>query len=207
MANHPPASRYDRVAIVLHWLIGLALLGQIAFGFLLDEIAPRGTPERSNVINLHKSIGIVLGLLILLRLGWRLAHRPPDWPRALSGWQRRAATFVHRALYVCMVVMPLSGYVASNFSKRGVKFFGIDLPPWGPDIKIVYDALNQVHIVTAWIFTALIVLHVLAALRHATIARDGVFARMWPWGRSSPQPPTEPSPARATEPVRPRENA
>ena len=185
MANQPPASRYDRVAIVLHWLIGLALLGQIAFGFLLDEIAPRGTPERSNVINLHKSIGIVLGLLILLRLGWRLAHRPLDWPRALPGWQRRAATFVHRALYVCMVVMPLSGYVASNFSKRGVKFFGIVLPPWGPDLPTVYTVLNGLHVATAVVFSVLIAGHVAAALKHVWVDRDEVFARMWPGRRAA----------------------
>jgi len=197
--------RYDRVAAALHWLIGIALLGQITFGFLLDDIAPRGTVSRGPVINLHKSFGIVLAVLIVLRLAWRLAHRPPPLPRSMPEWQRIAARWSHRALYACMIVMPVSGYVGSNFSKRGVKFFGIDLPPWGPDIKIVYDALNQVHIVTAWIFTALIVLHVLAALRHATIARDGVFARMWPWGRSSP--PGKPSPARATEPIRPPEKA
>jgi len=66
-AAAPPA-RYDRVAAWLHWLIGLALLGQIAFGFLLDEIAPRGTPGRMPTINLHKSFGLVLAIVVIARL-------------------------------------------------------------------------------------------------------------------------------------------
>ena len=181
-------SRYDRVAITLHWLIGVALLAQVAFGFLLSSIAPRGTPARAEVINLHKSFGIVLALLILVRLAWRLAHRPPRLPDTMPQWQRRAAAFSHRALYTCMVVMPLSGYVASNFSKRGVKFFGTPLPPWGPDLPQVYDVFNGIHVVTAFIFTTLIAVHVAAALKHALVDRDGVFSRMW----LRPRAPTEP---------------
>ncbi|MEP6503224.1 MAG: cytochrome b [Betaproteobacteria bacterium] len=179
------AGRHDPVAAALHWLIGLALLAQIVFGFLLDDIAPRGTPSRAAVINLHKSFGIVLGVAIVLRLGWRLAHPPPAWPGSMPAWQRRAAAWGHGALYACMVVMPLSGYVGSNFSKYGVKFFGVALAPWGPELPGVYEALAGVHAVTGWIFAALIAGHVLAALQHAFVAHDGIFARIWPW-RTSP---------------------
>jgi len=76
-------SRYDAVAVALHWLIGVALLAQITFGFLLDEIAPRGTPSRSAVINLHKSFGLVLGVAILARVAWRLGHGAPPWPATM----------------------------------------------------------------------------------------------------------------------------
>jgi cytochrome b561 len=188
-------TRYDRVAIALHWVIGVALLAQIAFGFLLDDIAPRGTPARAGLINLHKSSGMVLGLLIVLRLAWRLAHRPPQWQGSMPRWQRRAAEISHRALYVCMVAMPLSGYVASNFSKHGVKFFGMPLAPWGPDLPQVYDFLGGVHIVTAFAFAALIAVHVGAALKHALVDRDGVFLRIWP----KPQ-----APARSLDVAAPR---
>ena len=97
-------------------------------------------------------------------------------------WQQRAAEWGHRALYICMLVMPLSGYIASNFSKFGVKFFGIALPPWAVESKPIYDVFNTIHIVTAWILTLLIVGHVLIALKHALIDRDGLFARMWSAG-------------------------
>ena len=172
--------RYDRVAIALHWLIGAALLAQIAFGFLLDELGPRGTPARGAVINLHKSCGLVLFALILVRIAWRRGHPPPALPLALPGWQARATHAVHHALYACMVVMPLSGYIASNFSKHGLKFFGIALAPWGPDSPAVYAFFNGLHDATALAFALLIAGHVLAALRHALIDRDGLFQRMWP---------------------------
>jgi cytochrome b561 len=176
-----PAARYDRVAVALHWLIAAALLAQIGFGFLLDDIAPRGTPARSGVINLHKSFGMVLGVLIVLRLAWRLAHRPPPLPGTLPPWQRRAAKLSHRLLYACMLVMPLSGYVASNFSRRGVVFFGTPLAPWGPDLPAVYAFLGGVHQVTAVVLVGLITVHVAAALKHALVDRDGVFRRMAPF--------------------------
>jgi cytochrome b561 len=186
------ADRYGRVASALHWLIGLALIGQLAFGFSLDELAPRGTPARGVVINLHKSAGMVLGLLIALRLAWRLAHRPPGWPFGMPVWQRRAARLGHIALYVCMVVLPVSGYVGSNFSKHGVKFFGHPLAPWGADLPRLYEALNLLHVFTAWLFTLLVAGHVAVALKHAFIDRDGVFGRIWPWTAprvSSPDTP------------------
>ena len=173
--------RYGRVAAALHWLIGAALLVQIGFGFLLDEIAPRNTPMRGAVINLHKSIGITLGVLIVLRLLWRLRHRPPDWPAAMAPWQRRAARLGHGALYACMLLMPTSGYIASNFSKYGVKFFGTAVPPWGPDLPAVYAVFNGLHVATAFVFTALIIGHVSVACKHALIDRDTVFSRIWPW--------------------------
>ena len=158
--------KYDPVAVALHWAIGLALIGQIAFGFLLDDLAPRGTPARAGVINLHKSLGLVLLALVAARLGWRLAHRPPPWPPGVPRWQRGAAEWGHRALYACMLLMPLSGYVASNFSRHGVKFFGLALAPWGPDLPAVYRFLVGVHDATAVLFAVLIAGHIAAAAWH-----------------------------------------
>lgn len=186
----PGSARYGRVAIALHALIGAALLLQIAFGFLLDELAPRGTPARAGVINLHKSCGVVLGLLVVVRLAWRLTHPPPPWPQRLARWQRRAARLGHAALYACMVAMPLSGYLGSNFSRHGLRFFGTVLAPWGADRPAVYAFLNGLHGVTAWAFAALVAGHVAVALHHGLVARDGVVRRMSPRPRfSSSTPP------------------
>ncbi|HWH81964.1 MAG TPA: cytochrome b [Burkholderiaceae bacterium] len=175
------SERYGRVASALHWLIGVLLLAEIAFGFLLDDIAPRGTPARAGVINLHKSTGMVLGVLVLVRLVWWLTHRPPAWPTSMPAWQGRAARLNHGVLYACMLLLPLSGYVGSNFSKYGVKFFGYTLAPWGPDSPAVYKALNTTHDVLGWVLSVLVALHVLAALKHALIDHDQLFARIWPW--------------------------
>jgi len=170
---------YSRTAILLHWVLAALLLGQIAFGWYLEEI-PRGTPARSIYVNFHKSSGMVLGLLILFRSYWRLTHPAPELPASQPAWERTGARVSHWALYACMLIMPLSGYIASNFSKWGVNFFNaVKLPAWGVESEAVYNVLNTTHIVTSYVFVTLIVIHVLAALRHVML-RDGVFNRMWP---------------------------
>jgi len=171
--------RYTRTAIALHWLLVIALLAQIGFGWFLEGV-PRGTPARTIYVNLHKSTGMVIGSIILLRLYWRLRHPAPPLPQSLPGWERIAAGWSHALLYACMIIMPLSGYIASNFSKFGVNFFNsLKLPPWGIDDPAIYSVFNTTHVITSFVFVTLITLHVLAALRHA-VARDGVLARMWP---------------------------
>ena len=176
-------SRYTRTAIALHWLLALAILGQILFGWYLDEI-PRGTPERSWYVNLHKSTGLTLGLLIIFRFTWRWFHQPPPLPASMAAWERIAAETSHRLLYACMLIMPLTGYVASNFSEYGVRYFNaILLPPWGLDDPGIYSFLKGAHVVTSYIFVALIGVHVISALRHVVL-RDGIFQRIWPMRRS-----------------------
>jgi cytochrome b561 len=178
----PPsdASRYTRTAIALHWIVAAVILFQIGYGWYLTGI-PRGVPARSVVVNLHKSIGVTVGLLIFLRLAWRATHPAPAFPPTMHAWEARFAPWVHRALYVCMLVMPLSGYAASNFSKYGIRYFGLVLlAPWGVDSKPVYAVLNSIHVATSYVFVALIAGHVLAALKHALVDRDAVMERMWP---------------------------
>src|SRR5262249_21852146 len=107
-------SAYGTGAAVLHWLIGVLLLGQIGFGWFLETI-PRGVPARGFYVNLHKSTGLTLALLILIRIVWRLTHPAPPMPAVMPVWERVAARWSHWVLYACMLVMPLSGYIASNF--------------------------------------------------------------------------------------------
>lgn len=166
--------------MLLHWLVAFLLLGQFALGLYLESI-PRGVPARGYFVNLHKSTGLLIGLLILVRLGWRLTHTPPPLPVSVPRWQQQAATVSHCLLYVLMLVMPLSGYLASNFSKHGVNFFNsIKLAPWGSDDKLIYAIFNQTHIVSSWLLLALVLVHVLAALKHLLLDHDSVFFRMLP---------------------------
>jgi cytochrome b561 len=189
-------ARYTATAIALHWLIALLLLGQFAFGLALDDI-PRGTPARGYYVNLHKSSGILIGLLILLRLGWRLTHTPPPLPASMPRWQRRAARFSHVLLYACMLALPLSGYLGSNFSKHGVKFFNlVRWAPWGPDDKTLYAFFNGAHHLAALLLALLVAVHVLAVAKHMLIDRDGLLLRMWPQrgvrpGRATGRHPVE----------------
>ena len=166
--------------MLLHWLVALLLLGQFAFGWYLQDI-PRGVPARGYFVNLHKSTGLLIGLLILMRIGWRLTHTPPPLPVSVPRWEQQAAAATHYLLYVLMLVIPLSGYLASNFSKHGINFFNsIKLAPWGNDDKLLYAIFNQTHIVSSWLLLALVLVHVLAALKHLLVDHDTVFSHMLP---------------------------
>jgi len=172
-------NRYNHVAVVLHWAIGVALLAQIVLGWSMIEIPKNPVGVRAFWFNLHKSTGITIGLLIFGRIGWRLAHAAPNLPAKLPRWQRRAARASHVLLYVCMVTMPLTGFLGSSFSNFPIKYFGVPLPNWGWDVPVLKAAFSAIHLGVACVFVALIVVHVTAALRHLR-ARDGVFDRMWP---------------------------
>ena len=99
-------------------------------------------------------------------------------PLSLAAWQQRLAASSHHLLYLLMLVLPLSGYLASNFSKHGVKFFNLlALPPWGSDDKAIYAVFNQSHKISVVLLLALVALHLLAALWHG-LRRDGIFSRI-----------------------------
>ena len=178
-AISPPVdARYGRAATLLHWVIGAALLGQLAFGWILGQF-PRGSPARAAAVNLHKSTGLILAILILLRVIWRIRHSPPAYPANISRRQATAVRAGHLLLYFCMIAMPLSGYLASNFSRHGIKFLNqVQLAPWGPDNKAIYGLLNGTHDVLGAVFSALVIGHILLALYHAFVARDGLSSRM-----------------------------
>src|SRR6267143_106073 len=172
--------RYSRTAILLQWLIAAAVLGQIAFGWYL-QLIPRGVPDRTIFVNFHKSTGLVIGLLIVLRLAWRLTHTPPPLPESMPAWERSAARVNHVLLYACMLIMPIAGYTASNFSKYGVKSFtAVLLTPWGPDARHLSAFFNGLHVGTSFVLVTLIAIHVLAAAKHLIFPRHGILRRMLP---------------------------
>src|SRR3977135_1029707 len=172
--------RYSRTAILLHWLIALAVLGQIAFGWYL-QLIPRGVPDRAVFVNFHKSTGLVIGLLIVFRLAWRLTHTPPPRPESMPAREPSAARLNPALAYACMLIMPIAGYTASNFSKFGVKLFNaVLLPPWGVDDRGVYAFFNGLHVATSYVFVTLIAVHMLAAAKHPVFPRHGILRRMLP---------------------------
>src|SRR5438046_10618905 len=101
--------RYTRTAMTLHWLIAAAVLGQIAFGWYLEQI-PLGAPPRTAVVNFHKSTGLVIGLLIVFRLVWRLTHTPPPLPGSMPAWGRSAARGKHALMSACILRSRVSRY-------------------------------------------------------------------------------------------------
>ena len=126
--------RYTWQAITLHWLLALLIIGMLWLGFSLEDI-PRNTPARAFYVNLHKSIGVLVLLLALLRLAWRARHKAPAPLAGTPRWQARAAGWSHGLLYLFTLVQALSGYLGSAFGKYGVKFFSLPVSQWGWESK------------------------------------------------------------------------
>ena len=162
--------RYSTTAIVLHWLIGIALLGQITFGFLLDDLAPRGTPDARRGRSTCTSRSASCCWLLIACAAAVAAARtaPPPWPATMPPWQQRAAAIGHRALYVCMVVMPLSGCDRVELQQARHPLLRPPLAaararPAGR-LRILQHPARRHRV---GIFTALIAGHVAIALKHA----------------------------------------
>lgn len=177
------ATRYDAVAVSLHWAIAVMVLAQVALGWWMTDLPEEGGGQRE-WFNLHKSLGITLGLLAVVRLAWRASHPAPPFPAALPAWQRTAARLTHGALYACLLVLPVTGYLGSSFSGYPVRYFGWTLPAWGWEWPAAKEALSAVHLGATWLLSLLVIVHVAGALAHLA-RRDGVFQRMWPNGRDA----------------------
>lgn len=179
MNNNTAARGYTSLAVLLHWLIAIGVFVMIGIAWYMVDI-PKGAPDRSFWFNLHKSIGVTVGVLVLVRIAWRLGHTPPPLPASMPSWEVTAAKISHGLLYACLLVMPTVGFIASNFTKYGVKYFGIQIGPFFAENQGLRDALQEVHEITSYILVVVIVVHVLAAFKHLIVDKDGVFQRMLP---------------------------
>jgi len=193
-----PVAKYTKTAIILHGVVGLLLIGMLVLGAFMHEV-PKDLPKvdsvdfmnlgiytvqfsealtpRSFYFNLHKSIGITVFALILIRLFWRMTHSAPAFPATMKAWEKTVAELVHKALYFLMLAMPVSGIVMATYSKYGIKWFGIPLIK-GLDNEGLREIFQEVHEVLAWTLVVLIVLHALAAIKHKLVDKDDVMSRM-----------------------------
>ena len=170
------AHRYTTTAIVLHWVLAVALLGAVGVGTYMTDLPL--SPQRLKLYNWHKWAGITLLALSALRLLWRLAHPPPP-EVPMPAWQARLSRLTHRALYGLFFAVPLVGWAYSSAAGFPVVWFGVlQLPDFVPVDKALADWLKPWHGRLAWTLMALATLHVAAALKHQLIDRDGLMARM-----------------------------
>jgi cytochrome b561 len=171
-------SRYSMPAIVLHWAMAVLLVGQVAVGLYMVEL-PKRTPEVAYYYGLHKSFGLIALVLIAVRLWWRVRTRPPA-AHNTSAVQERAASMVHRLMYACMVMIPLSGFIGSNFGKYPVKFFGYALPQLGWESPAVQAFFRYTHAAFVWLLCVLVAVHLLAVVLHLAKSGGGSLRRMLP---------------------------
>ena len=180
-----PIDSFNKTAILLHWGVAFLLMAQFLIGLDMVDIPKGPDSSRPFWFNIHKSIGIVLGCLILFRLYWRLRSGVPDSPAGSPSWERFAANLSHMLLYFCMILMPISGLVGSLFSKYDLLFVGIKIPKFFEHDAFIKELMTNTHQWTAYIFLTIICIHILAAVKHLVIDCDGVFERMMPKFTSS----------------------
>ncbi len=187
----PPRSRYSSVAIGLHWLIAALMLSNIGLAWYFNTL--KGPAEVAPLM-LHKSIGITVLLLTLVRIAWRFVDPPPKLPDTLQPWEKWGAIASHGIFYGLMLALPLSGWAMVSASPlikvHPTVLYG--LAPWpalpfpGLDSDGLHAArkvFKNTHGLLAWVAYATIVLHVAAALKHQFFDRDDVMARMVPFLR------------------------
>lgn len=175
------AEHYDLVAQSLHWIIVLLVVIQFAVGVRAHQLPV--SLERLKLLARHKSIGITILILMLLRVLWRLYSPPPRLPADQRRWVAPAAHLSHFLLYALLLLMPLIGWMASSASNLTVSWFGwIALPNLiHPDHQIA-QWLLLAHESTAWLLLAVIIVHTSAACWHQFVLKDNLLMRMLPFG-------------------------
>ncbi|HET6756847.1 MAG TPA: cytochrome b [Burkholderiales bacterium] len=172
-------AKYPSSAVAWHWILAALVFVLYGMGWYMVEI-PKGTPPVAFWYNLHKSIGIVSAIPVAWLLAWRLRNPPPPLPATMPRWEIQASHLSHTLFYICLIVLVVSGFIESNFTKWGIKFFGVEIPPFFSEDKGLYYFFNRIHVYTSYLFTALIAIHIVAALKHWLVDRDQVFHRMLP---------------------------
>ena len=195
--NHPTTS-YTKTAKVLHWLIAIGIFGMFALGWFMSEL-PKEAPKqmaydlfnlgvytwnlteeispRTFYFNLHKSIGVTIFALILIRILWRITHRPPALLASYKAWESKLASGAHHLLYLLMVALPLSGIIMAIYSKYGIKWFGLELIK-GLDNKDMRELFYEAHEIIGLIILLVIIVHIIGALKHKFIDKDETLSRM-----------------------------
>ena len=172
-------TRYSQTAMAIHWLVALGIIAAIAMGVYM--VALPMSPARLKLFNWHKWLGVSILGLSVVRLVWRLTHRPPaDLPMPI--WQLRAAHVAHWVMYLLFFAVPLSGWAYSSAAGFPVVLFGVlplpDLVPPAAPLAVVLKAL---HVTLAFSLGAVVALHVVAVIKHQLVDRDGILSRMNPW--------------------------
>ena len=183
MSKVRAVERYGFVAQVFHWVTVALFCWLFYLAWVMTDL-PLG-PEKFELYNLHKSLGITILALTVLRLGWRFISPPPAPPAAMPEWERRAAVAVHHLIYVVIVAQVLVGIVHSWSADFPVIVFGLfTLPNLTGPSEALKGSLGWAHFILGWGFFILLVGHVAAALRHHFIIKDDVLLRMIPGTRA-----------------------
>ena len=182
MPNRIEPARYSVPAQLFHWVIAALIVTQFVLARLQENL-PLGARKLA-LLARHKSVGMTILMLAILRLAWRLRHQAPPLPSAMRPFERWAARATHTAFYVLLFAMPLTGWMMSSAKNYSVSWFG--LFTW-PNLigknEHAFNFLRSTHDILSDVLFAIAVLHILAALKHHFWDRDDVLVRMLPSNR------------------------
>ena len=184
-----PIRRYNRIAMTFHWLVAALILINVAWGL---RAVGSDKAQAQGLIDTHKSIGLTVLGLVLLRLLWRFGHRPPPLPRSYPRWERSLAHGAHWALYATMLLLPLTGYIHDSAwaeaATHPIRWFGLFQVPRLPVIKTLDPAMKEqvhsgfaaAHLYMTYVLYALVALHLIGVAKHHIIDHEGEIGRMLP---------------------------
>jgi cytochrome b561 len=167
---------YSVVARWLHWIIAICVIAGLTLGLLndaLEDVFP-------SAMVIHMSLGLTVLALTIVRIFWRLGHRPPPMPDEMPGWEKMLAHVTHIAFYALLLILPLSGWLMSSPGKFPISWFGIAEIPKFPVTKEdpIAGLAHEGHEVLGFVMLGLAVIHILTALRHHFVLKDNVLRRM-----------------------------
>lgn len=182
--SSPSNKRYGLVAIALHWLLAVAIVFLFFFGLYMVDLP--FSMEKLKFMNWHKWVGVLILVLSVLRLINRIMRKPPALPASMADkmprWQHIAHHGTHHMMYLLFIVVPLLGWAYSSAAGFPIVLFGqLPLPDFVPVSPELASAIKPWHRIAAFALMGLIVLHILAVVKHQVIDRDGLLKRMLPW--------------------------
>jgi cytochrome b561 len=179
MPSQTAPTRYGAAAQLFHWLIAGLIVVQVVLANLQEDL-PQGARKLA-ILARHKSFGMTIFMLAILRLLWRLGHAPPPLPAGMTRFEQTAARATHYAFYVLLFVMPLTGWMMSSAKNYSVSWFGLfTWPNLVAPSEPAFKLLRATHDALAGVLLTLAVLHILAALKHHFWNKDDVLVRMLP---------------------------
>lgn len=190
--------KYNKVAVLLHWLIAIGIFTMLGLGWFMSEL-PKEAPKqmqydlfnlgiytwelakeespRTFYFGLHKSIGVTIFVLILFRVFWRITHKAPAMLSSYTTLERKLATGAHHLFYLLMVAIPFTGLMQAIASKYGVLWFGIKILP-GLDNPGMREIFHEAHEISVNVIVLVLILHIAGALKHKFIDKDDTMKRM-----------------------------
>ncbi len=185
---------YSKGAVFLHWLMAALIILMLLGGFFVLENLPDDNPKLVGFMyNWHKTIGMLILVLTLIRILWRFIHKPPSFPDYVRGWEKSLAAVVYSLFYFIMIAIPMSGWALVSTGKYPSFLMNIkslqlpNLPFWSHLDKAalhdVHEFFEETHELLAYLAAALIILHIMGAIWHMKTNKEYVL-RMMPWKKN-----------------------